>query len=74
MVEKILKALFDDAYEKGYQAGVNAERLVKEEDYARRMGECYDYGYIKGKEDTLAEIGEIDLDGLEDILNDNEIN
>lgn len=53
MIEKLIKPLIDEAYNKGFSAGVNAEKLIK----AKRNSEL-DYDLLRrgaeiGREETL---------------------
>jgi hypothetical protein len=76
------KMIFDYFYNKGYEAGVNAQKLSDHEDQNRRLEdmlkhgkelgrtegwmEGYNYGLAEGKAQAEAEIGEIDLDEIKD--------
>lgn len=58
MIEKLLKPLIDDAYNRGFSAGVNAEKLIK----AQRNSEL-DYDLLRrgvaiGREEVLREFEE----------------
>lgn len=58
MIEKLIKPLIDEAYNKGFSAGVNAEKLIK----AKRDSEL-DYDLLRrgveiGREETLKALEE----------------
>ena len=59
--------IFDSIYQKGYEAGVNAQKCSDHEDQNRRLNELYRIGYDRGYEDAQCEIGEIDLPVVDDI-------
>lgn len=64
LIEMVLKPLIDEAYDKGFAAGVNAERLVKEKRDSEHEYDLLRRGAELGREETLraleAEIDEID--------------
>ena len=59
-IEQIIKPLIDDAYQKGFSAGVSAEKLKEKKDLNERELYLYEYGYKMGVADTKAECGTID--------------
>lgn len=71
-VKKMLKPVLDDEYMRGFEAGVMAQKLKEKEDNNRRLHELYKYGFLRGQEETRAEIGEITIDDLEDLFEDEE--
>ena len=62
MLKRILKDMLDEQYQRGYEAGRCAGLLERMEDHIRQLGTAYDAGVVKGYEDGLAKIGEIDVD------------
>ena len=58
MLEKILKPFIDDAYNKGFTAGINAEKLVKEQQNSEREYDLFRRGVEFGKEEILKEMEE----------------
>ena len=68
LIKELIKDWIDEAYTLGYEAGMNAERFKEKEDHNRRLHELYKYGYIRGVEDTAAEIGEITIDDIGEAL------
>ena len=62
--------IFDTIYNKGYEAGVNATKLEKEQDHTRRLEDMLkrgkDIGYTKGYHDGYT-IGYNDGKGTIDI-------
>lgn len=72
LIKKILKPILDDEYIKGYEAGVMAQMLKEKEDQSRRLHELYRYGYLQGQEDERANIGEITIDDLSDLFEEEE--
>lgn len=59
-IKSIIKPLLDDAYEKGFSAGVSAEKLKEKQELNERELYLYEYGYKMGVADTKAENGIID--------------
>ena len=55
IVERMIKPLIDEAYNKGFSAGVSAEKLKEKHDLNERERYLYEYGYKMGVEDTKAE-------------------
>lgn len=84
----IFKTWIDEAYQKGYEAGMTAQKLTDKSDQNRRLEDMlkhgkaigknegmqegyrigYKCGYEEGKADALAEVGEITIDDVNDIL------
>lgn len=60
LIKSIMKPLLDDAYEKGFSAGVSAEKLKEKHELNEREMYLYEYGYKMGVADTKAENGIID--------------
>lgn len=64
MIKRLLKPIIDDAYKRGYEAGVYAEKLLKDDDRNRREYDLLRRGVELGREEMLremeAEIEEID--------------
>lgn len=63
-IETMIKPLIDEAYEKGFSAGVNAEVLKQKKEYTDRELKLYEYGYKQGKADAIAENGIVEIDDL----------
>ena len=59
-VETMMKPLLDEAYNKGFSAGVSAEKLKEKHDLNDRELYLYEYGYKMGVADTKAEYGVIE--------------
>ena len=59
-IEQIVKPLIDDAYQRGFSAGVSAEKLKEKKDLNERELYLYQYGYEMGVADYKAEHGEIE--------------
>ena len=59
-VETLMKPLLDEAYNKGFSAGVSAEKLKEKHDLNDRELYLYEYGYKMGVADTKAECGVIE--------------
>ena len=57
--------IFDYFYNKGYEAGKNAQKLEQQIDQNRRLHDMYQYGKAYGYTEAKDEIGEIDLDDLD---------
>lgn len=65
--------IFDSIYQKGYEAGINAQKCSDHEDQNRRLQDMLEYGkeigYNKGREDGLQEGYRIGYDcGKDDVL------
>lgn len=56
-LKKILKPTIKEVYAEGYNAG--------QEDTSRRMHEMYTYGFMNGYCEAKAEVGEIELEDVE---------
>ena len=56
LIEKMIKPLLDAEYEKGYSAGVSAEKLVKEKEMADLEYSALCRGIEAGKEEMLKEM------------------
>lgn len=67
MKTKTFLNALDDAYAKGVSAGANAEAVKQREDQNRRLHDMYQYGKAYGYVEAKDEIGEINLDDLEDL-------
>lgn len=59
-VERIIKPLIDDAYNRGFSTGVYAEKLKENKELNDRERYLYQYGYEMGVADTKAECGVIE--------------
>lgn len=70
-ITKLIKPLLDDAYNKGYSAGVSAEKLVKEKEAEQREYDALLRGKDLGKMELLAEmdseIEEISADDFDEL-------
>ena len=55
LIRSIMQPLLDEAYNKGFSAGVSAEKLKEKHDLNERERYLYEYGYKMGVEDTKAE-------------------
>lgn len=55
-IEKMIKPLLDAEYEKGYSAGVSAEKLVKDKEMADLEYNALCRGIEAGKEELLREL------------------
>ena len=65
--EPRLQTILQDQYNKGFEAGVMAQKMKEKEDHNRQLTEMYNYGKEAGYNDAIAEVGEITLDDLEAI-------
>ena len=65
IVETYLKPLIDDAYQRGFSAGVNAEILKEKKELTDRERYLYTYGYNQGKADAIAENGIVEISAEE---------
>ena len=63
-VETMIKPLIDEAYRKGFEAGVNAEILREKKELTERETYLYKYGYAQGEKDAKASTDSIDIDDL----------
>ena len=59
-IKNAIKPLLDEAYNKGFSAGVSAEKLKERHDLNERELYLYEYGYKMGVADTKAECGVIE--------------
>ena len=59
-IKRVIKPLLDEAYNKGFSAGVSAEKLKEKKDLNERELYLYQYGYEMGVADYKAEHGEIE--------------
>ena len=60
LIRSIMQPLLDEAYNKGFSAGVSAEKLKEKKDLNERELYLYQYGYEMGVADYKAEHGEIE--------------
>lgn len=60
LIRSIMQPLLDEAYNKGFSAGVSAEKVKEKHDLTERELELYKYGYEMGVADTKAENGIIE--------------
>ena len=67
-IKKVLKPILDDEYIKGYEAGVMAQMLKEKDDNNRRLHQLYTYGFLRGQEEARSEIGEITIDDLAELF------
>lgn len=56
MIAKLIKPLLDEAYSKGFAAGVNAEKLVKAKQDTEREYDLLRRGAELGKEELMKEL------------------
>ena len=61
IVETMMKPLLDDAYQKGFSAGVSAEKVREKKELTEIERSLYEYGYKMGVADTKAENGIIEI-------------
>lgn len=59
-IKNAIKPLLDEAYNKGFSAGVYAEKLKENKELTEREHYLYTYGYNQGCADTKAENGIIE--------------
>lgn len=59
-IRKILKPILDDEYVKGFEAGVMAEKLRKDEEQERRLHQMYKWGHMDGDADARLELGVVE--------------
>ena len=55
-IQKILKPILDDEYKKGFDAGVSAEKLVKDEEREKREYDLLCRGVQIGRDEILHEM------------------
>ena len=60
LIRSIMQPLLDEAYNKGFSAGVSAEKLKENKELNDREHFLYTYGYNQGVADYKAEHGEIE--------------
>ena len=60
-VETLMKPLIDDAYQKGFSAGVSAEKVREKKELTDIERSLYEYGYKMGVADTKAECGIVEI-------------
>ena len=60
LIRSIMQPLLDEAYNKGFSAGVSAQKLTEKKELNDRELYLYEYGYKMGKADTMAENGIIE--------------
>lgn len=60
-IETLIKPLLDAEYQRGYSAGVSAEKLVKEQEWADREYDLLNRGRELGRDEMLKEM-EADVD------------
>lgn len=56
IVEKLIKPLLDAEYDRGYSAGVSAEKVVKDKEWAQREYDLLCRGIALGKDEVLKEL------------------
>ena len=56
MIKKALKPIIEEVYQEGYKDG------------ERRVLKAYEYGWAVGHADTMAALGEIDIEELEEVV------
>ena len=75
IIKKIFQPLFEDEYNRGFTAGVNAEKLVKEKDWEQREYDLLCRGAELERKKILAEleteIEEISAKEFEELINMN---
>lgn len=54
MIKKMLKPIIEEVYQEGYKDG------------ERRVLKAYEYGWAVGHADTMAALGEIDIEELKE--------
>ena len=65
IVETMIKPLIDDAYQRGFSAGVSAEKVREKKDLTEIERSLYEYGYKMGVADTKAECGIVEISAEE---------
>ena len=55
MIKKALKPIIEEVYQEGYKDG------------ERRVLKAYEYGWAVGHADTMAALGEIDIEELKEV-------
>ena len=56
MLSRLLKPIIDEAYQKGYDTGVLAEKLLKDEERIRHEHETLSYGMALGRKQAYDEM------------------
>ena len=64
-IESTIKPLLDDAYKKGFEAGVSAQILKEKQELTDREITMYEYGYKMGVADTKSENGIVEISAEE---------
>ena len=64
LIETIIKPLLDAEYKRGYSAGVTAEKVVKEKEWAEREYDLLCRGIELGKEEVLKELEQNDVEEI----------
>jgi hypothetical protein len=65
MVKRSIKPLVDEAYKKGFDAGVAAQILKEKKELTDRELTMYEYGYNMGVADYKAEHGVVEISAEE---------
>ena len=60
-IESTIKPLLDEAYNKGFEAGVSAQILKEKQELTDREITMYEYGYKMGVADYKAENGIVEI-------------
>lgn len=64
LIERMIKPLLDAEYERGYSAGVSAEKLVKEKEMADLEYSALCRGIEAGREEMLKELEEMETEEI----------
>lgn len=64
LIERMIKPLLDAEYDKGYSAGVSAEKLVKEKEMADLEYNALCRGIEAGREEMLKELEEMETEEI----------
>jgi len=64
MIKKLIKPLLDEAYNKGFSAGVNAEKLVKAKTDTEREYNLVLRGKELGREELLKELEKTEIEEI----------
>ena len=64
MLASLIKPLIDDAYQRGYSAGVSAEKLVKAKDAADREYDLLKRGIEIGRNEILDILEDDDIEEI----------
>ena len=59
-ITRLLKPILDDYYDRGFSAGVSAQKLQEKHELTERETFLYRHGYEQGQADYRAEHGEIE--------------